>query len=380
MSFIDKSSLWALKEEASYGAGATIVYATDTVELINPTMDTDIDLLERETLKNSLVMDKPVLGKEMSSGSLPLEVTALSSGALNGAVLYKSALGVEIAAVASEVASGVTAGVVGVASGAAYEVGQAIKLVDVSASTTEYAVIRSITANDLTVAPVPTAAGIDVTVTGLHSYRIAAPATPTTSFVVEEYLEDASTAIAYTYTGCVATGMAMEFPLAGIIKATFSIAGAGFSVATGVANQSKQCFGLNPHVAKNMTFTYGGTSYDASDLSLNVTSDVTDIEAVTTDGITNKVVVGKSEVGGSFALEYEGVALFNSYQAGSTGELFGTVTTGGATAGVYAPRVTLSNVGKNVDAGVYRDAVDYRCLSSALCENGVEDALTIFFE
>jgi hypothetical protein len=314
-----------------------------------------------------------------------LEVTSLDTGALNGELLFKSAVGNQIDAVASADQSG-TAGSntatlinVAAATGSNYTVGQALKVSFSTPSADEYVVIRSISTDALTVSPALTGVPTDVTdVEGLMSFTIARPDTPAVSLAVKEYIENATSKIAYTYHGVVATDMALEFPLANIVKATFTLAGAGFDVASGVSDEVRQCFDLSPYIAKNMTFTYDGTSYDASDLTMNVASDIVDIEAVTTDGLTNKVVTGKSNVGGSFTLEYSGVDLFNTYQNGTDGELFGTVSNATTTFGFYAPKVILTNAAKSIDAGLYRENIEYTCLSAS-CSDTTEDALTIFF-
>ena len=380
MAFIDKSAIWAVKKEASYGAGATFNLSTDLVEFIDPQMDGDIERIDREVLKNSLVKSQSLLGKETSSGTLPVEVsTTDGSGALNGDVLYESAMGVKIAAVASEVTTTSTASTVTVASGAAYTVGGALKLGD--GSTFEYVVITGISGNILSFSPDVSFA--DDTITsceGLLSYTLATPQTDTTSFAVQEYLEDSSSSIAYTYNGCVATSMNLEFPIANIIKSTFNITGAGFSVAT-VPDESRVCTDNTPHIAKSMTFTYGGTSYDIADLAINVENATQAIEAITTEGITNMLVTGKDTVGGSFNLEYEGIDLFNTYKAGTAGILNVVATaSNGKKFGAYAPKVVLNSVSKSIENSIYQDNVEFECLSSENCIDGVEDALTIWFE
>jgi len=386
MAYLDKGSLWLIKEEASYAdTGTVFSYTTDVVEMINPTMDANTDLIEREVLKNSLVKAQPVLGKETSSGSFGLEATGLVAGDLNGAVLYKSGMGNEIAAVAtadvSAEATGNTVTTIDVptGTGANYTAGAALK-VTFGATADEYVVIRSIATDTLTISPALVGTPTDVTdIEGLLSYTIARPSDPAVSFAVKEYFEDGTTPITYDYRGVVVSDMTIDFPLANIIKSTFNVAGAGFTVTSGVTDQVRQCKDLTPHIAKNMTFTYDGTSYDVADLSINVASDIYDVEAITTDGLTNKLVTGKSNVGGSFSLEYAGVDLFNAYEAGTDGELFGLVETGTAAFGVYAPKVILTGANKSIDGGVYKDNIDITMLSSPLCSDTVEDAVTIFF-
>jgi len=386
MAFLDKSAQWSIKKEASYGVVPTfnVVPGEDIVQLINPTMDASTELIEREVLKNSLVKAQPVLGKETSSGSFSVEVASAVAGKVNGGVLYESGMGAVIAVKASvnESATASTNTVntidVGVGTGATYTVGQALKVL-VGASY-EYVIVRSIATDTLTIAPALVGTPTTVsTVVGLLSYVIAKPDAAAISLAVEEYFENASNQITYTYAGVVVTDMTINYPVANIVKTDFSVAGAGFAVASAVGNRASVCQSFTPYVAKNMTFTYAGTAYAISELSINVASDVYDVEALTTAGITNKVVTGKSAVGGSFMLEYGGTALFNAFQAGTSGTLFGTVANAGTISGIFAPNVIISQSSKSIDSGIYKDSADYVALSSPLCSDTIEDCLTVFF-
>ena len=386
MSYIDKSQQWSFKKEASYGVVPTfnVVPGEDIIECVNPTMDAATDLIEREVIKNSLVMAKPIPGKETSSGSVGIEISSVIAGELNGDLLYESGMGAKIDVKASVDESGTAASNtsttinVTAASGGNYTVGQALKvLVD---ATYEYVIVRSISTDELTIAPAMTGTPTLVTtVEGLISYTIAKPDTAAISFAIEEYFENASNQITYTYAGCVITDMTINYPVANIVKTDFSIAGAGFDVATAVGDRTSVCHSFDPYVAKNMTFTYAGTSYNVEDLSVNIASDVYDVEALTTDGITNKVITGKSAVGGSFGLEYEGTALFTAFKAGTTGELYGLVSNTATTAGIFMPSVIISQSSKSVDSGIYKDSADFVALSSAGCSDTIEDAATVFF-
>ena len=375
MSYIDKGAQWAIVKEATYNEANPTFLTADIVELINPTMDASVESIEREVLKNSLVKDKPIPGKETSSGSFGVELSSVIAGEINGDILFESGMGAKLAAVTSEAAT-VATQVVTVVDSGLYAIGQAVKLTGGAA--TEFAVIRTIpTGTTFTVEP--TVADDSDTVEGLLSYTIAKPDTAAISLAIEEYFENATNQITYTYSGVVVTDMTLNFPVANIVKADFSVAGAGFDVATAVGDRASVCHSFDPYVAKNMTFTYDGVSYDVDDLSVNIASDVMDIEALTTDGITNKVITGKSTVGGSFGLEYEGTALFEAFQASSTGELFGTVSNVATTALFYAPNVVISQSSKSIDNSVYKDSADFSCLSSDSCSDTVEDAITIAF-
>lgn len=377
MAYLNKGTLWGIKEEASYAAATTITYPTDAVELIDPSMNGTLDAIERAVTKNSLVKAEALVGKETSSGTLAVEVTSAVAGKVNGDVLYKSAMGVSIPAVTMAVPTAAPVGTsITMTSAAAYQIGQGVKC-KIGASTYQYLTITGITGNILTVAPALTATCTEVT--GLQSYRLATPSTPATSFTVEEYLTDA-TGIKYKYSGVVCNSMSIEFPLADIIKASFSVNGAGFTASTAAAS-TKVCMDLKPHIAKNIQFLYGGTSYDINELTLNVENEVYDSRALTGSGISKKLITGKSNVGGNFTVDFDGLTLFNNYKARTNGALvFSTTTSEGKKFGGYAPKVSLKSVQKNQDSGVYKNAAELQILSSDACINGIEDAFSIWFE
>ena len=387
MSYIDKSSQWSVTKEVAYGDRTAPTLPADVVELINPSLDASTEMIEREVLKNSMVKAQPLLGKETSSGSMEVELSTATgvagSKVINGDLLFESAMGHRIGDVVAS-AGTVTAGVITFTTAADcdnYEVGQAVALTGGVAP--QFAVVRSITAGvSMTVAPVPTD---DHTLFGgLVSYTVSRPEAAQISLSIQEYFEGSSR-IEYTYGGCVATDLSISFPVANIVKANFSVAGAGFAieedgVAGGVvAARNPVCLGLAPYVAKNMTFTYDGISYDIEDLEAKVTSEIYDTEALTTAGLTNKTATGKSEVGGMFGLEYAGSTLFSKFQAGTSGEIFGTVSNAGSTAILYAPKVVLTESSKSVDSGIYKESIGYTCLSSDTCTVASEDAITIAF-
>jgi len=399
MAYIDKSSQWNISKETAYGdkaglnnldsVGAEVAPGAGTfVEAINPTLDASTEMIDREVLKNSMVKAQPLLGKETSSGSIEVEASSATgvaaSKVVNGDLLYESALGLRIGDIAGT-AGTVTAGVITFTAPAdadVYAVGQAVKLTGGAA--TEYAVVRSIDAGvSMTVAPVP--ADDSTSFEGLVSFTVASPDTAQISLAVQEYFEGFSQSV-YTYGGVVVSDATITYPVANIVKTNFSLAGAGFDVANdanagqSVAARTSQCLGLDPYVAKNMTFSYDGTAYDIEDLEVKVSSDIYDTESLTTEGISNKTATGKSEVAASFSLEYTGTTLFDMFSAGTSGMLFGTVSNAGSVSGVFAPKVILTEASKSVDSGIYKESLSATFLTSDLaCTSGVEDVITIFF-
>lgn len=381
MAYLNKATQWGIKKESVFGNAETLAYPSDVVELIDPSMDGSIDEIERGVVKNSLVKAESLLGKETSSGTLAVEVTSTVTGKLNGDVLYESAMGVRIAPVAVLTLALPSAGTatitVDAGQGSDYQVGQGLKVT--TAGGTEYVTVTGIMGDVLSIAPELTTGAVSA-ITGLLSYRLATPSTPTVSFNVEEYLASDASYIKYKYLGVVANSMSLEFPLADILKASFSVGGAGFSANTTTASNSV-CFDYKPHIAKNIQFLYGDTAYDVNELTINVENEVYDSETLTSQGINKKIVTGKSTVGGKFVVDYDGIALFNKYKARTFGELvFSTATSEGKRFGGYAPKVALKNVSKSVDSSIYKDNADLQILSSGTCVQGIEDALSIWFE
>ena len=56
------------------------------------------------------------------------------------------------------------------------------------------------------------------------------------------------------------------------------------------------------------------------------------------------------------------------------------VATDGKAFGVYTPNVVLNKSAKSIDSAVYKENVDFQCVSSGTCSEDAEDALTLWFE
>lgn len=385
MAFNDKSAIWQVDEESSYGVYSGSWGASTAVQFISPSMDGEIEKIDREVIRNTLVKEKSILGKETCTGTLPVEVTAATgtgaSATVNGDKLYKNAIGKKLSATVSEVPTASTVSTVTVADASVYTIGQALKLVRGTSS--KVVIVTAIDTGTDVVTFAPNTAFVTVdSVVGLLTYVINRPEDSVSSLAIREFITDGVSDIAYTYNGVMVNSLSMEFPLASIIKTTFNVGGAGFSSATGVTAPTTSCTDLDPEIAKNMTFTYDGTSYDIKTLDVSIENAIYDNEALTTSGISNKTVTAKSTIGGSFSLEYTGTTLFSKVKANTTGQLYASATsTQGKRFGVFAPAVVLNMSSKSVENGIYQESVDYQCVNTPnACTNGVDDAISIWFE
>jgi hypothetical protein len=123
-----------------------------------------------------------------------------------------------------------------------------------------------------------------------------------------------------------------------------------------------------------------GTAYEAQDLKIGITTTMTDINAITTDGITNKLGTAKA-VTGSFKAPYTGATDMNTFKAGTKGALRLLLKDGGKTSpvihGVIAPSVKFTQVKASDDAGVLYNNIDFQIMSPDC--GTVERAISVFF-
>ena len=142
---------------------------------------------------------------------------------------------------------------------------------------------------------------------------------------------------------------------------------------------------LSPVVGKNASIAYypdsGGTvNYTGQDVNINVETSTTNIESITTGGITN--ILGIEKTGkGSFKTEYDGIDNFNRFKQGDTGALSISLNVGGSSdpyvTGIIAPYIRFTKVTRTEDSGIFYDNVEFETLSPS-CD-GNERALSVWF-
>jgi len=386
MAFLSKGRSIAVVEEVSYGAAAPTFTDTDYVDYTAGEMDTNVDMIERSVIRQSLLKLESILGEETSSGNLTVELSGEdATSGINGDLLFKNGIGQKlVATTATDIASAVDESNFDVTSAAGLELGQVLKI-DVTGGISggEYTTIASISGTTLSVVPAlsttPTATDV---VEGLSTYILPKPDSTVPSLAVREHLAPTSgNTVDYDYLGMVVSDVSLDFPVGGIATAAFTLAGAGFNATTPGSTVTTPCATLTPVVGKNASVTVLGTNYTAQDLSIKVTTEVTDIKSITTDGITNKVGVAKT-VTGSFKTEYVGPSNFDAFKAGTKGSLSMLLKDGGATApvivGVLAPEVKFTSVTRSDDGGLTYDVVEFEVLSPGCDTN--ERGLSVFFK
>jgi hypothetical protein len=324
----------------------------------------------------------PLLGQETSSGSITVEVSGDNAvTGVNGHLLYKNGLGKFINNTVATTATGGTTTTIIVTSAAGLAVGQIVKI-NLGVGIDEYTTITAIATNTLTVEPALSEAPVAAdAVVGLATYILPKPNDTVPSLAVRENLKPTTgNTIDYDYLGVVVSDVALNYPVGNIATAQFTVAGAGFTATTPGSVPALPCTIATPVVGKMATLSVMGTNYAAQDLSINVTTEITDINAMTTDGLSNKIAIGKG-VTGSFKVEYANTDAFDAFKAGTLGSLMLQVRDGGKTSPmlqvVYMPSVKFTEVTRSEDGGLFYDNIIFQALSPS-CET-TERALSIAF-
>jgi len=381
MAYLSKGRSVAVVEEVSYGAATPTFTNVDYIDYTGSDLSTSIENLERNVVRNSMLALAPLLGQETSSGSITVEVSGDNAvTGVNGHLLYKNGIGKFINNTVATTATGGTTSTIIVTSAVGYAVGQIVKI-NLGAGDS-YTTITEIAGSTLTVAPilseVPTTGDAIV---GLATYILPKPNDTVPSLAVRENLKPTTgNAIDYDYLGVVVSDVALSYPVGNIATAQFTVAGASFTATTPGTIPALPCTIATPVVGKNATLTVLGTNYAAQDLSINVTTEITDVNAMTTDGLSNKLAVGKG-VTGSFKVEYTGVASFDAFKAGTIGELMLQVRDGGKTAPmlqvVYMPSIKFTEVSRSEDGSLLYDTITFQAMSPDCLQT--ERALSIAF-
>lgn len=381
MAFLNKGRSVAVVEEVSYAAATPTFADADYIDYVSADISTDIALIERNVVRNQLTPLESLLGQETSSGSIGIEITAAVTGVVNGGDLYKNAFGKTFVQAVATTATAGTTSTVTVTSAAGMSIGQVIR-VNLDVANTEYVQIAGIAGSVLTVTPEFSQAPTNGdAVQALTTYVLNKPNDTVPSLAIRENLKPTSgSPIDYEYLGVVCGSVDLDYPVGNVATATFNIAGAGFTYDATGTTPTLPCTVLTAVVGKNATIKVGATSYTAQDLKVSVANDVTDIQGITTDGITNKIIVGK-KVTGSFRVEFTSTAEMQAFKDGTKASLTMLLKDGGKTSpvihGVVAPQIKFTKVGRSEDGSVLYTDVEFETVSP---DCGVTDrSISVFF-
>jgi len=328
MSYRSTSAVYAVIKETTFNSGGTFT-DSDVVEVTSDTaLKPEIDAIERKAVSNSFLSSPKLPGKESGSGTFAVELIPVggTNNDINGAVILEVALG------SREDAGADSGALIGVSDASGTP---ANMIYEVQSGETGEAVL----------------------------YKLNKPCGGQDSLAIKQFLGcDTSDSQIITYTGIVPNSVTFDFPVADIATVSFDTGAAGFGTASGEAILPSVYISANPYVGKNAKFTVDNVAYEAKDLQFTIENTVSDREALTSSGITDKVITAKM-VKGSLTVTFENYDELNKFKNSVDAAIYLEMTsTDGADSfkfAIYLPRVRYTAVGIEDDDGVLANKIEF---------------------
>jgi hypothetical protein len=335
-----KTAVYAVILESTFNGGG--VFAdTDVIEVTSDTsLKPEVDSIERKGVCASFVPKAKVAGKEYGSGTLGVELIPDPTGnGLVGGDVLRVALGIEEA-------PGADAGAFIGYSDAGVTPANAIYEAQSGETGTAYL------------------------------YKLSKPCGTQESLAIKEMLGCETTdSQSLVFTGVIPNNVQIDIPVADVCTITFDVGASAFQTSSGETPLVSTCSTAIPYVGKNAKFTVSDTTYEAKDLSLTIENTVSDREAITSSGITEKVVTSKI-VKGSFKITFENWDELDRLKANAEAQVYVELTAAGNKFAIYMPFVMWSSVGVEDDDGVLVNAIEFE----AAVDSTIDEAILIAHE
>jgi len=306
--------------------------AFDADDVVETTTDTalkpEIDSIERKATSNSFLTSPKLPGKEFGSGTVGVELIPVGDGSedINGSAILEVALGIR-----EEAGSG-TGAFIGYSDAG---VTAADEIYEAAVGETGEAIL----------------------------YKLNKPCGDQDSLAIKQILGcNSSDSQIITYTGIVPNSVTFDFPVADIATVSFDVGASGFSTNTGEVPLASAFIGTNPYVGKNAKFTVDNVTYEAKDLQFSVENTVSDRDAITSSGITKKIVTIKM-VKGTITVTFENYDELNKFKNSTDAACYLEMgSTDGADSykfGIYLPRMRYTSVSIEDDDGVLANKIEF---------------------
>ena len=166
------------------------------------------------------------------------------------------------------------------------------------------------------------------------------------------------------YTGILPNSVTFDFPVADIATVSFDVGASGFTTTSGEAILSSIYLSSNPYVGKNAKFVVDGTSYEAKDLQFTIENTVSDREAITSTGITEKLVTAKM-VKGTLSVTFEDYSELDKFKNSTDATCYLEMSSGSHKFAIYLPRMRYTSVGIEDDDGVLVNKIEFEAYEDA---------------
>lgn len=324
------SNVMAIAEETVIGAGkATAFSNTDVVSLnADSSMTPATESIDRNILNGSFLACKSLTGSNSTSGTLNSEigiqtVSGSEKGKFKAHLLWKNALGTYIEA--------------GAVTTVANEISK------------EADPIANPQTHDL--------------------YVLSKPSDVRKSLVVREYLGGGTgtTNNCLEHLGVFVESLSISLNSGEIAQASFSVSGIDYDNPTGQTVLSNLGCGSIPFVVKKIVMKRNGTTLHAQGVTITISNTLNDRTAVTSNGISDKVLTNKS-VEISYSIDLEDLTAYTDLKNNTEAELYIELVNGTENARIYIPVMSYTSVDKSDDGGVLSLSISARANPDATGE------------
>jgi hypothetical protein len=334
MSYRSTSAIYAVIKEATFNGGGTFTDA-DVVEVTSDTaLKPEIDAIERKAVSNSFLSSPKLPGKESGSGTFAVELIPVGGGSndINGSAILEVALGTR------EDAGPDTGALIGVSDASGTP---ANMIYEVQAGETGTAVL----------------------------YKLNKPCGGQDSLAIKQFYGcDTTDSEIITYTGIVPNSVTFDFPVADIATVSFDTGASGFNTTSNETILNALFISTNPYVGKNAIFTVDDVSYEAKDLQFTIENTVSDREALTSSGITDKIITTKM-IKGTLTVTFENYDELNKFKNSTDAAIFLLMTSSSGTDNyqfaIYLPRARYTSVSIEDDDGILANKIEFEAYEDA---------------
>ena len=328
MAILNLGTVIAVAKETAIGVPVTTFSDSDVVSFSDGSgMTPSSEVLERNLLNGSYLSCPSLSGTQSSSGSLDTEigvqtVTGTEAGKLKAHLIWEACLGTYIEQGAD--------------------------------------------------CSVPNKIGIESdpisNPTGYDLYKLSKPDEPSITLAVREYLGGTDKVL--ESRGCVVTSLAINLSAGQIATASASVDGIDYATPSGQTPLNNLGCGANPFVVKLAKFIHKGASVDAQDVTITINNEVTDRTAVTSNGISAKVIVAKS-VEISYNIDLVDLSAYTDLRNNTKGALYIELANGTEEMRIYIPEMSYTAVDKSVDGGILTLGITGQATESALLPEAI---------
>lgn len=323
----------AVIKEATFNAGGTFVNA-DCIEITEDTnMKPEIASVESKVTTQGFLAKAKIPTKETASGTIGMELIPLGGVAkdINGADLLEVCIGVR------EPEGLGTGCFIGYS----------------NAGTTPANMIYQ--------------AGAAETGTGVL-YKLNQVCGSQASLAIKEmYGCSTGDSRALKYTGVVPTSAKFNFPTNDICTISIDAGASGFTSATGETLLVNTVIASTPYVGRSGKFMIDGASKEAKDVSLSIENTVVDREAITSAGVSAKIIT-KKMIKGTFKTVFEDFSELTKFKNSTEGSLYLELTNGTHKFAIYIPKFRYSAVSIENADGILENSIEFEVNASSEVE------------